>query len=50
MFLAIKKKCFSTNRIYNIVYDNKIKEHDFGDVYIISEYYPADLSKIIRSG
>lgn len=46
--------------LFNIVYDNtviewksynyQIKNQDFGDIYLISPYYPADLSKIIKSG
>jgi hypothetical protein len=47
--------------LFNIVYDNtvnqkathlllKVKNQEFGDIYLISPYYPADLSKIIKSG
>ncbi|CAD8054978.1 unnamed protein product [Paramecium primaurelia] len=34
-------------KIYDIIYDKKIDQ--FGDIYIVSPYFPVDLDKIIKS-
>jgi mitogen-activated protein kinase 1/3 len=33
-----------------LVYDDKVKDHDFGDIYLVTNYMEVDLYKIIKSG
>jgi mitogen-activated protein kinase 1/3 len=36
--------------LLNLVYDDTVKDNDFGHVYLVTNYMEVDLYKIIKSG
>lgn len=36
--------------LLNLVYDDQVKDNDFGCVYLVTNYMEVDLYKIIKSG
>lgn len=36
--------------LINLIYDDSIKDHDFGEIYLVTNFMEVDLYKIIKSG
>jgi mitogen-activated protein kinase 1/3 len=37
-------------QLLNVIYDEKVKDQDFGDIYLVTNFMEVDLYKIIKSG
>lgn len=37
-------------QLLNVIYDDKVKDQEFGDIYLITNFMEVDLYKIIKSG